>query len=177
MKLIIVAGMPGSGKEEFLKTAEGMGIPFLRMGDMVRERYPDRNGKCRRMSIGEFAEAERKEHGYDIWAKRSLERMSGGIFLIDGCRSTDEVSAFRSLTDDVIVVAIHSSPKDRYQRLVERKRDDAPSDIEEFVKRDEREIGWGLAETIALADVMIPNGSTLDEFRKASADALNRLRL
>jgi len=177
MKLIIVAGMPGSGKEEFLKTAEGMGIPFLRMGDIVRETYPDRSDAYKHMSIGEYAEAERKAHGYDIWAKRSLERMSGYIFLIDGCRSTDEVNAFRSLTDDVTVVAIHSSPEDRYRRLVERNRNDAPSGKREFEERDEREIGWGLAETIALADVMIPNGSTLDEFRKASADALNEMRV
>jgi len=176
MRLIIVAGMPGSGKEEFLKTAEGMGIPFLRMGDIVRGSYPNRSDVHKHMSIGEFAEAERKAHGYDIWAERSLERMSGDIFLVDGCRSKEEVKAFRSLTDDVIVVAIHSSPKDRYQRLVERNRNDAPSGIKEFEERDEREIGWGLAVTIALADVMIPNGSTLDEFRTASTDALNRMR-
>ena len=176
MKLIIVAGMPGSGKEEFLKTADGVGIPFLRMGDIVREMYPDRDDAYRHMSIGEFAEAERKEHGYDIWAKRSSERMSGSIFLIDGCRSTEEVKAFRSLTGDVTVVAIHSSPKDRYQRLVERNRNDAPSGKKEFEERDEREIGWGLAKTIASADVMIPNGSSLDEFRKASTDALNGMR-
>jgi len=176
MRLIIVAGMPGSGKEEFLKVADGMGIPFLRMGDIVREAYPDRNAACKDMSIGEFAESERKDHGYDIWAKRSLERMSGNIFLIDGCRSTDEVKAFRSLTDDVVVVAVHSSPSSRYSRLVERNRNDAPSGIREFEDRDEREIRWGLAKTIALADVLITNGSTLDEFRKESVNVLNRLR-
>jgi len=175
MKLIIVAGMPGAGKEEFLRAAEDLGIPFLRMGDVVRSMYPDRNVSYKYMSIGEFAEAERKDHGYDIWAKRSLERMHGDVFLVDGCRSMDEVKAFRSLTDDVVVVAIHSSPSERYERLVKRNRNDAPSDMMEFEERDEREMGWGLARTIARADVMIPNGSTLEDFRKASADALKRM--
>ena len=176
MRLIIVAGMPGSGKEEFLRTADSLGIPFMRMGDIVRSMYPDRRAAYKYMSIGEFAEAERKDHGYDIWAKRSLEMMNGEIFLVDGCRSMDEVKAFRSLTDDVIIVTIHSSPSERYERLVKRNRNDAPSDIAEFNERDEREIGWGLARTIALADVVIPNCSTLEEFRKASAEVLNRMR-
>jgi dephospho-CoA kinase len=102
--------------------------------------------------------------------------MSGPVFLVDGCRSMDEVNAFRSLTDDVVVIAITSSPEARYERLVKRGRDDAPSNTDEFSGRDEREIGWGLAKVIALADVTVPNESTLEVFRKLSKDALERLR-
>jgi dephospho-CoA kinase len=175
MRLIIVTGMPGTGKEEFLNVASAMGIPFIRMGDVVRNAYPFRDALCKDMSVGEFAEYERKKHGYDIWAKRSLENMNGHVFLVDGCRSTDEVDAFRSLTDDVTVVAIHSTPETRYERLVRRNRDDAPSTLEEFIKRDEREMGWGIARTIALADVMVANDTTLEDFRKASNKVLERL--
>jgi len=107
MKLIIVTGMPGAGKEEFLKVAEEMGIPFLRMGDAVREMYPSRDHSQESMSIGEFAESERKRHGYDIWAKRSAERMKHDIFRVDGCRSTDKVKAFKPLADAVTLVAVH----------------------------------------------------------------------
>jgi dephospho-CoA kinase len=175
MKLIIVTGMPGTGKEEFLNVASKMGMPFIRMGDVVRDSYPLRDRSCKNMSVGEFAEYERKKHGYDIWAKRSLEKTGGDVFLVDGCRSTDEVKAFRSLTDDVTVVAIHSTPETRYERLVKRNRDDAPSTLEEFIKRDEREMGWGIARTIALADVMVANDTTLEDFHTASKIVLERL--
>jgi dephospho-CoA kinase len=175
MKLIIVTGMPGTGKEEFLNVATGMGIPFIRMGDVVRDAYPYRDVSCKGMSVGEFAESERKKYGYDIWAKRSLEKTKGSVFLVDGCRSTDEVNAFRSLTDDVTVVAIHSTPETRYARLVKRNRDDAPSTLEEFIQRDEREMGWGIARTIALADVMVANDTTLEDFHTASKNVLERL--
>ena len=37
--------------------------------------------------------------------------------------------------------------------------------MEEFHERDNRELGWGLGETMALADVMIINESSLDEFK------------
>jgi dephospho-CoA kinase len=175
MRLIIVTGMPGTGKEEFLNVASGMGIPFIRMGDTVRYAYQQRDAKDG-MSVGEFAEAERKRYGYDIWAKRSLERMGGPICLVDGCRSIDEADAFRSLAEDVTIVAIHSTPETRYERLVKRNRDDAPSSLEEFTRRDEREIGWGLAKIVALSDIMIPNDTTLEDFRKASENVLERLR-
>ncbi|MDR0778375.1 MAG: flagellar hook-basal body complex protein FliE [Methanomassiliicoccaceae archaeon] len=175
MRLIIVTGMPGTGKEEFLNVASDMGIRFIRMGDVVRETYQFRDAACKEMSVGEFAEYERKKHGYDIWAKRSLERTNGDVFLVDGCRSIDEVNAFRSLTDDVTLVAIHSTPETRYRRLVKRNRDDAPATLEEFIKRDEREMGWGIAKTIALADVMVPNDTTLEDFHAASKNVLERL--
>ena len=169
MRLLIVTGMPGTGKEEFLKVAEEMNVPFIRMGDVVRETYESSD---KSMSVGEFASAERERHGYDIWAKRSLERMSGNIFLVDGCRSMDEVNAFRSLTDDVTLIAIHSSPEARYARLIKRNRDDAPSTLDEFMERDEREMNWGLAKIMALSDVTVPNESTLEEFRELSGELL-----
>jgi len=176
MKLIIVTGMPGTGKEEFLSVASEMGIPFIRMGDVVREHYQARRASDKELGVGGFAESERKRFGYDIWAKRSLERMSGDVFLVDGCRSADEVEQFRSLTDDVTVVSIHSSPEVRYARLVKRNREDAPSSLEEFVERDEREMGWGIAKIMALSNVTVPNDTTLDDFREASRNVLERLR-
>lgn len=66
--------------------------------------------------------------------------MYGDIFIIDGCRSMDEVRSYLGITPDVHVVAIFTSPNIRYERLVKRGRDDAPKDIDEFRQRDEREI-------------------------------------
>ena len=68
------------------------------------------------------------------------------------------------MTDDVDVVAIHSSPYTRYERLVKRGRDDAPQTFEEFKDRDSREMGWGLSDLIALSDMIIVNDGTLEEF-------------
>ena len=166
MKLIVVAGMPGAGKEEFLNVAIDMGLPFIRMGDLVRELYAKRSEEDRDLNLGQFANVERERHGYNIWAKRALERMSGSIYLIDGCRSMEEIKAFRGLSDDVNIVAIHAPPKVRYERLVKRQREDAPKNTEEFEARDTREIGWGLAEVVALADRLILNDGPLERFRE-----------
>lgn len=175
MKLIVVAGMPGAGKEEFLNAAMGLDIPFIRMGDLVRELYPNRSADDKELTLGQFANIERERHGYNIWAKRALERMDGPIYLIDGCRSMDEVQAYRSLTDDVIIVAIHAPPKVRYDRLVKRQRDDAPKNLDEFNARDAREMGWGLADVIALSDHLIVNDGPLEDFRRAASDYLRSI--
>jgi len=155
--------------------AGSMGISSARMGDAVREYYSGSSDKGMGYSIGEFANAERERFGKNIWAKRTVEKMSGGVFLIDGCRSMDEVRSFRELSDDVLIIGIHSPPDQRYDRLVKRGREDAPQSQDEFNKRDSREISWGLAEVIALSDIMIVNASTLDGFRSAAEDILRGL--
>ena len=96
--------------------------------------------------------------------------------MIDGCRSMDEVRAYRNITDDVHIVGIFASPKTRYDRLVKRGRDDAPKNIEEFQERDNRELGWGLGETMALADRMIINESSLEEFKKNVKELMEGFR-
>ena len=173
MKIIIVAGMPGAGKEEFLSVAGSLGIPSARMGDVVRDAHSERGGS---MSVGEFANAERERYGKNIWAKRTIERMSGGLFLIDGSRSMEEVRSFRELGGDTLIVGIYSSPGQRYKRLVLRGRGDAPNSIDEFNIRDSRELSWGLGEVLALADMMILNTSSLDEFRSFSKKVLRELK-
>ena len=166
MKLILTTGMPGAGKEEFLLAASDSGIPFLRMGDIVREFHAKRSEEDRDLSVGQLANLDRQRYGFDIWAKRAMEKMYGDIFMIDGCRSMDEVRAYRNISDDVNIVGIFASPATRYDRLVKRGRDDAPKNIEEFQARDTRELSWGLGETMALADYMIINESSLEDFKR-----------
>ena len=176
MRLILTAGMPGAGKEEFLTAASDSGIPFLRMGDIVREFHAKRDEKDQDLTVGQFANIERERHGFDIWAKRAVEKMYGDIFMVDGCRSRDEVRAYLGITPDVTVIGIFASPTTRYDRLVKRGRDDAPKNMQEFEERDRREMNWGLAETIALADMMVINESSLDDFRKEVQSLMKVIR-
>lgn len=176
MKLIITTGMPGAGKEEFLLAANDSGIPFLRMGDIVREHHAKRSAEDKDLSVGQLANLDRERYGFDIWAKRAMEKMYGDIFMIDGCRSMDEVRSYRRISDDVRIVGIYSSPRTRYARLIKRARDDAPGNIEEFDERDRRELGWGLGETLALADLMIVNESSLEDFRSRVHVLMKELR-
>ena len=72
MKLILVTGMPGSGKEELLRMADSKGISYLRMGDTVRECYKGSDAYRKGFNVVEYADNERKAFGDGIWAKRTL---------------------------------------------------------------------------------------------------------
>lgn len=176
MKILLVTGMPGSGKEELLSVARTMDIPFLRMGDIVREFYETSGAAAKGLTVGQVANGERETHGKNIWAKRAIERMSGDIFLVDGCRSMDEVRSYRELSDQVYIIGVHAPRMTRYERLVKRGRDDAPRSIEEFDERDNRELGWGLGSLIALADILLVNDSDLESFHDQVRKELEALR-
>ncbi len=53
-----------------------------------------------------------------------------------------------------------------------RARFDAPKDWKEFHERDERELGWGLGSLIAMADHLIVNEGTLEEFKSRCSQCL-----
>ncbi len=176
MKLIVVTGMPGAGKEEFLTAGIAAGVPFVRMGDVVREKYAASGAEAEGLSVGEYAGRERKLHGADIWSRRVMERVKSQLCIIDGCRSMDEIRSFKNLGGDVVIVAIHASPAVRYERLVKRKRADAPADLNEFDERDRRELSWGVGEVLALSDYLVDNMSDLESFHRRSADLMRSLQ-
>ncbi len=177
MRMIVVTGMPGAGKEEFLSAGIKAGVPFVRMGDVVRDTYAQSGTEAEGLSVGQFAGRERERFGKDIWAKRAMDRMKGiDLFIVDGCRSMDEIRSFRSLGGEVSIVAVHAAPGTRYERLVKRGRDDAPHNTDEFDERDRRELSWGVGEVLALSDYMVVNMSDLEDFHRKSEELLRSLR-
>lgn len=174
-KVFVLTGMPGAGKEEFVKVAQKDGYSVIRMGDVVRMEAEKRKVVMDDRGVGGFASSERQTYGPGIWAERCLPLLGDGNVVIDGSRSVAEIEVFRSaLGKGVRVVAVHTSPDRRYQRLRGRGRYDAPRTWQEFRERDERELGWGLGTLIALADVMIVNEGPLDEFQAKAKEELDR---
>ena len=166
MVILILVGMPGSGKDIFVQEANRVGFNHIRMGDMVRLFAGEAGIGNDDRAIGGFATGQREEHGPDIWAKRTLERLSDGNILIDGSRSLAEIQRFKSvLDDDLKVIGIDAPTEMRFQRLVARGREDDPSALEDFQARDQRELSWGLGEALENADITISNNGTLEEFR------------
>jgi dephospho-CoA kinase len=168
--------MPGCGKEEALVVAQALGFSVVRMGDVVREEALRRGLPITDATVGGMANAERQAHGMGIWAERTLPRIQGERVLVDGLRGRTELEIFRgAFGDDLSVVAVHASPKTRYERMLRRRRTDDAGSIEAFRARDLRELSWGLGDVIATADVMLVNEGTLDEFRRQARTSLERL--
>lgn len=167
MKVLVTTGMPGSGKEEFLKCCVERGAKVMRMGDIVREKAKELGIDSSDASIGTLANEERKRYGMDIWAKRTIPYVGGDLVVIDGTRGLDETRAFKhAFGESVKIVAIHASSRTRYERLRARARADSPLSKSEFEQRDKRELEWGLGDVISEADHMVVNEYSLQELRR-----------
>ncbi|HLF06049.1 MAG TPA: AAA family ATPase [Thermoplasmata archaeon] len=170
-RALLVTGMPGAGKSEFVGECARAGLKSIGMGDAVRSEAALAGVQADK--IGEFASAERERHGVRIWAKRTLTGMGPGAYVVDGLRSEEELREFRDrLGDDLVVVGIHASRATRLARLAGRGRGD---DAEDFDRRDARELGWGVGNVIALTDVLIENESSMDELRSEARKLAARL--
>ena len=168
MPVILLVGMPGAGKEEFVRVARVEGYEIVRMGDIVRNFVLSLGLELKDEIVGKIASEERNKYGIDIWARRTLERVKNKKrTLIDGVRCLEEVEVFKNaLGEDAKLVGIFAPRKVRFERILNRGREDDIHSWDEFVAREMRELKWGLGNVFALADYMLLNTSTLEDFRK-----------
>ncbi len=179
MKIIAFTGMPCSGKSEAVQIAKNMGINVFRMGDMVWEEVKNRELPLDDKHVGAIADQMRKKFGKDIWAKKTLEKISNynkiENIVIDGIRNNEEIETFKKkLGKDFIVIAIVASDETRQKRFLKRGREDDSKDIQDLIDRDKRELRWGLGSVIASADIVIPNENSLENFRKELIKIFNK---
>ena len=173
-----VAGMPGSGKGAFRRTLQKMGYPVVIMGDEVREEIKRRNLKPTPENLGKIMLQLRESEGPAAVAKRCIPKLNKAtekIVGVDGIRSLHEIEEFKKHFPSFILIAIHSSPKTRYQRLFRRRRSDDPESRETFMQRDLRELGVGMGAVIAAADHMIVNEGTLAQLKKKIQQVLKEV--
>lgn len=176
MKLILVVGMPGAGKTMVIDVARRLGIKVYNMGDVVREEALKRFNVITPKTMVETSILLRKEYGPKVIALRTIEKIDKSLDLvvIDGARSLEELEEFKKLGETVIV-AVHASPRTRFQRLLERRRNGDPTSYEDFTRRDLVELGFGVGNLIALADYMIVNESTIEDLERSSLEIFSKL--
>ncbi|MCR6669181.1 MAG: AAA family ATPase [archaeon YNP-WB-040] len=166
--IICLTGMPGSGKTTMSEIVKEMGIPVIVMGDVVREEARIRGIEPTPKNLGKLMIELREKMGANVIAKRCVDKikeLNSKIVLVEGVRSLEEVEEFRKV-GDVKIVAVHSSPKTRYERLSRRGRSDDPKSWEEFRERDLRELDVGIGRVISLADEIIINEGTLEDLKE-----------
>ncbi len=161
--------MPGSGKSMGTRVARDLKIPIVVMGDIVRAEATKRGLSHSPQNLGKIMLELRKEYGPSVVADRVIEKIKtieSLLIVIDGARSEVEIKQFKAALDDIIVVAIHSSPQTRFQRLIKRRRTDDALTWEVFLKRDSRELDVGIGDVIAKADIMLTNEGDPNKLRR-----------
>ena len=170
MVILLLVGMPGAGKEEFVKVAKGKGYHIIRMGDVVRDFVSANGYPMKNEIVGKIAGEERNKHGVEIWAKRTVKKildMNIKKIVVDGIRCPEEVQIYKEkLKDKVLVIGIFATQSDRYKRIMLRHRPDDVSTWEEFLSRENRELSWGLGSAFARSDYMLTNTESLHKYQE-----------
>ncbi len=158
--------MPGAGKSTIAEGLESKGYDIVNMGNTVRAEAKKRNLEPTRENLGKLMLELREQNGPGAIAeliKSEIESSSSSVILVDGVRSNDEIQVLKKF-GNVKLLAIHASTGIRFDFLQKRGRSDDPKTQEHFEERDNRELGVGISNSIALSDYTISNiGLTKDE--------------
>jgi len=171
MTVIGTVGLPGSGKGEAAAVAREEGVPVVTMGDVVRDACRER-GLDPAEHHGAVARQLREEDGDDAIAARSLPTVrehlaEAEVVLVDGLRSGVEAERFEAAFDDEFVLVAVTAPFEvRAGRLGARGRDDSDLDRAALRDREERELGFGMDEAMAAADLTVENVGGLERYRE-----------
>ena len=193
MKVFGITGLPGSGKSIISRIAKNEGIHIISMGDVVRDealRLKCSSGEAAvklRKKYGNNVVADRcvaeiknysrnnrnentstkiyKTYNKGKNNKKRYRKIEQDIFIIEGIRSPYEVSYFKKHFKNFKIIAIHSNPNERFNRIRRRKRSDDTQSFSKFLERDKRELKFGIGDVIATADYMLINEGPIPKFK------------
>jgi len=149
----------------------------LVLGDVIREETERRGIEPTPKNMGNVMLELRANEGVAVVVKRLLPKIESArssTVIVEGVRSMHELQELQSKYE-VITVAIHASPKTRFQRLLSRKRSDDPKTWEVFFERDSRELNVGLGHVIALADLVLINEGTIVDLQSEFKKEISRI--
>ena len=172
-----VSGLPGSGKSLVSEIASQKGAVIISMGDIIRE-----EAKKRGETTKETAQNLRAEHGKYIVSQLTIDKIkkieserNENIIIVEGIRSPAEVDMFKENFKNFIILSIFANPTLRFERLQNRMREDDSKDYNEFKKRDQMELDFGIGSVISLSDKIIINESDLESYQNKINEFLNSL--
>ena len=168
-RLIGLTGTNGSGKGAAARYFKKKGYDYYSLSDLIREELWKKNEPVTRNNLIRMGNDLRRTHGADILARRVLERIKGKA-VIDSIRNPSEVECLREQTG-FILLAVDAPVEVRFERAQKRGRDESASTLEEFRKKEaeemtEQEKGQQLQTCMKLADFLIINDGTIDQFNK-----------
>lgn len=170
--IVGLTGMPGAGKSTLARSLSEAGLPVIIMGDVVRETAINAKLELNDINLGYLMVKLRKQKGqgaiaYFVQDKiRTILESSAHTraIIIDGIRNVEEMRVLGAL-GPIKLLAVHGSTQVRFDHIKARARADAPVTIDDFCKRDNRELGVGLNNAIALADETLSNnGISIKQF-------------
>jgi dephospho-CoA kinase len=180
VKIVSIVGMTGSGKSEVARMFNERGFAIVRFGDVTDEQVKKEGLELNERNERRVRELLREKYGMAAYAQLNLSRIDTALrssdVVIDGLYSWEEYAFLKThYGEDFIVVAVWSSPVERYARLGGRK--ERKLTPKEAASRDRAEIEkLNKGGPIAIADFTIMNESSLTDLRKDVEKVISKLK-
>jgi len=181
MKVIIIIGLPGSGKSLASNCLFKKKIPVYKPGSIIKDEVVKRGLELTVESEEHIARDLRKEHGKDAPARllgSTIEKGKSDIICIDGFRNIEEVHYIERF-GKVFLVEVRTPKKVRYSRLIGRAHDRDPETHKLAEWRDRKEIERGLntlLTTEKYTKFVINNNGRIHDFKKRLDEILGKIR-
>ena len=172
--IIGITGAFGSGKSTAASFFETKGFNKIVLSEFLEEEALRRGAEPTRKVLQDIGNEWREKFGSFVLSQKALEKVKEDNLenvVIDGIRNVLEIEFLKKNTNFTLI-AIVSDKKNRFERLKElKRREDMTWEL--FEKLDDRDRGIGERETglqvdkcIKLADFLIENNGTENEFNK-----------
>lgn len=173
--VIGIVGLQASGKTEIASIFLDLGASRVRMGDIAIQEVKNRGLDINEENVAEAASELRENEGMDAVAKRCIPLIkekgkNSDAVVVDGIRGIAEVERFKEeFGENFTLISVEAPAETRFERTIARKREDDTKDLNSFLKKDKRELSWGLEEAMRSPDYRIVNDGSLEDLRKETS--------
>jgi dephospho-CoA kinase len=181
VKIIVIIGLPGSGKSVASKLLARKGIPAYNSSHIIKDEVVKRGLELTVESEEHIARQLRKEHGMDAPARflaSSIEKERSDIICIEGFRNIEEVE-YTERFGKIFIVEILAPKNVRHERLIRRAGPRDPKDQKAAEWRDSKEIERGLGkliETEKYTKFVINNNGNIQNLEKRLDETLDKIK-
>lgn len=182
-KIIVIIGLPGSGKDTIAGFLKEKGIPSYGLGDVVREEVRKRGLPITKENQEDVASDLRKKHGKDIVVRlleEDIKKDPSETICVNGPRTIDELPHLET-HGKIILIEVTASEKKRFERCRDRGNEWDPKTVEDLRHRDERNIKeLGLDKVLATdkyPKYKIDNNGSLQELKEQVEEVLQQIGL
>ncbi len=171
MKIIVIVGLPGAGKDTAAGFLREKGIPFLTFSSVIKDEIKQRGIMDSLENEEVVAKDLRKKFGRDIVAKRIAEKISNlkkDYVCLVGPRNIEELEYLKDF-GEIILLVIEADKKIRFERMKRRGDSRDPKTFEEFEWRENKNLELGIdkvLKTKKYPKYVIQNNGTPEELKK-----------
>lgn len=177
--IVVVVGLPGSGKSTVAEILREAGFDIIEFGDIWRELLKKNHVPLDQpKETREFTRRLREKYGKDIYARYALKKIRKSMkhVVMMGLRSTYEMDYLRRYIKDIKVIAIVAPFNTRFERFKLRGKPEDPLTRKDFIwletrekrgfMKEKKEEKHGVLVLIKNADYAVANTSTTEKLRK-----------